>query len=276
MALRAVLFVLVMTTGSIHALGQTPTAPVPRVLRAGGQISCYAVVPGDTAASLAQRLTGSTANRHRPWFHIVDPATATTVKKLRYDAIQSGWHVCVPSERLSHELSVPLLSAQDPKAPIRNTPAGGAIGEPPVRAAVDLSVLWWVVPLSMAVSGLVLAGTRKFVGHRRAVLEIMSGFGGKFVSEFERPLFRPAADAAVSSRLRFAPIRRRLEILLAPAAGRTYPNLTDHKRNVEYDVHRVVQTLRDASFTCGAPYAEGHWVVIPFRFDIDRQQEGGP
>src|SRR5262245_10397947 len=218
MAPRALLFVLAMTTGSIHAFGATQAAR--------GQILCYAVRPGDTAASLARRLTGSADNRHRRWFHIVNPATATAVGKFRYDTIQSGWHVCVPTERLARAQDDPISPPQSATVPIEKTPAPGAI---------DLRVLWWVVPLSVAVSGLVLAGTGKYVGHRRAVVEIMSGFGGRFVSEFERPLFRRTADAAVTSRLRFAPARRRLEILLAPAAGPQYPNLIDPQRTLEHD-----------------------------------------
>jgi hypothetical protein len=250
----------------MYAFGQTPIARVPDVLRSGKPVTCYAVQPGDTAAGLAQRFTGNPDNRHRAWFHIVNPATAATVKKSQYDAIQSGWHVCVPTEMLSRPLNTPASSAQSSAGQSTGTPTGSAFG---------LSALWWVVPLCVLVSGLVFAGTGKFVGHRRAVVDVMSGFGNRFVSEFERPLFRRTAGPAIASRLRLAPARHRLEILLAPAAGRTYPNLDDHKKNVEYDVDRVLQLLKEESFTCGPPYAEGRWVVVPFRFDIDRQQEGG-
>ena len=84
----------------------------------------------------------------------------------------------------------------------------------------------------------VVAG--KYFGERQANLETMKGFGDKFISEFERPLFRrSASESAVKSRLRFTPRRRTLEVLLAPAKGRTYPNLFDHRRNVGYDVERV-------------------------------------
>jgi hypothetical protein len=266
MTSRALLLVSVLTTGPMYAFGQTPLARVPDVLRSGKPVACYAVQPGDTAAGLAQRFTGSPDNRHRPWFHIVNPATTTTVKKTQYDAIQSGWHVCVPTEMLSRPLYAPVSSSQSSAASSSDTPA---------RGAFDVSALWWVVPLCVLVSGLVFAGTGKYVGHRRAVVDIMSGFGNRFVSEFERPLFRRTAGPAIASRLRLAPARHRLEILLAPAAGRRYPNLDDHKRNVEYDVERVLQLLKDESFTCGPPHAEGRWVVIPFHFDIDRQQEGG-
>ena len=105
----------------------------------------------------------------------------------------------------------------------------------------------------------------------------MRGFGNRFIAEFERPLFRrTASDAAVRSRLRFAPSRHRLEVLLAPADGRTYPNLVDHRKNVEYDVERVERILGAEPFVGGPLYAEGSWVVIPFSFETDRQQEGAP
>jgi hypothetical protein len=105
----------------------------------------------------------------------------------------------------------------------------------------------------------------------------MKVFGDRFISEFERPLFRRCADEpSLRSRLRFAPRRQTVEVLLAPADGRTYPNLSDHRKNVEYDVERVLRLLRNATFKTGPLYAEGPWVVIPFRLETDRQQEGVP
>jgi hypothetical protein len=143
------------------------------------------------------------------------------------------------------------------------------------QAAVDLGVLWWATPL--LVSGLVLAWVvaRKYFGERQASVDTMRGFGDRFISEFERPLFRRCAgDIPVKSRLRFRPRHHTLEVLLAPADGRTYPNLFDHRKNVEYDVERVLRLLRAAAFTNGPLYAEGSWVVIPLRLETDRQQEG--
>jgi len=52
--------------------------------------------------------------------------------------------------------------------------------------------------------------------------------------------------------------------------GYTYPNLVDHRRNVEYDVDRVLHLLRHEPFIGGAPYAEGRWVVIPCRLETGR------
>ena len=99
----------------------------------------------------------------------------------------------------------------------------------------------------------------------------MTAFGMRFVNEFERPLFRNRpADAVRRSRLRVVPRRRRLEILLAPPAGRTYPNLVDHRMNVEYDVDRIVAILDDGRFVNAPLYSDGEWVVIPFQMARNR------
>jgi hypothetical protein len=165
--------------------------------------------------------------------------------------------------------SVPLIV---PPAPVLQQ--AGSTGQ---RSPIDLSVLMWAAPLFVvSVGWLTWVPIRNHFGRRRASLETMRGFGDRFIAEFERPLFRrTASDAAVRSRLRFAPLRHRVEVLLAPADGRTYPNLVDHRKNVEYDVERVERILRDEPFVGGALYAEGSWVVIPFT-ETDRQQEGVP
>lgn len=247
-----------MTTGSTYALGQPER-----------WLTCYPIRPGDTAARLAQRFTGSADNRYQPWFHIVEPTTATLIPKSHYGRIQAGWHVCVATEMLKYG------SARRPYAVVTSGPP--VLLQPGVRqaqAAIDISFLWWATPL-LAVSGLVLARVvaRKYIVRRQACLKTMKGFGDRFISEFERPLFRRWPDeASVRSRLRFAPRRHTVEVLLAPADGRTYPNLSDHRKNVEYDVERVLQLLRNAPFKTGPLYAEGRWVVIPFRLETDRQE----
>jgi hypothetical protein len=242
-----------MTTGSTYA--------------AGRPLACYFVQHGDTAAGLAVRLTGDARSRHQPWFQILDPARAAFIPKAGYDSIRSGWHVCVAAEMLRDR------SAQPRFAPAVLPQTGVTRGQ----TAIDVRILWWVAPPSAIVSGLVLGWfvAGKYVGERRSRLESMRGFGARFIREFERPLFRRcAAESAVRSRLRCAPSRQRLEILLAPADGRSYPNLFDHRRNVEYDVERVLQLLGEAPVIDGALHAEGPWVVVPFRFETSRQQEG--
>jgi hypothetical protein len=98
---------------------------------------------------------------------------------------------------------------------------------------------------------------------------------GRFVDEFERPLVRyDAGERSVRSDLRFGARRGRFDILLAPGEGRRYPNLSDHKKNVEYDVARVVRVLADDSFVSGAPYTKAGWIVVPFQFTADPKPSG--
>ena len=120
---------------------------------------------------------------------------------------------------------------------------------------------------SVCVSGLILAWVivRKHLGERRASADVMRGFGVRFIAEFERPLFRRHADESpIRSRLRFAPARHRLEVLVAPADGRIYPNLVDHRRNVEYDVERVLRLLKDEPFVEMVPLRGGTVGGHPF------------
>ena len=70
------------------------------------------------------------------------------------------------------------------------------------------------------------------------------------------------------------PHRARLDILIAPGGGRHYPNLADHRKNVEYDVERITQCLRDETFLGGPIYAQGPWVVIPFQLKAEAKMEG--
>ena len=103
----------------------------------------------------------------------------------------------------------------------------------------------------------------------------MRHFVDRFVSEFERPLLRSAADdRAVRSRLRWRLRPGRFDILLAPGDGRRYPNLSDHKQNVEYDVARVLQVLADESFVSGPLSMHAGWVVVPFQFKTDSRRAG--
>ena len=77
----------------------------------------------------------------------------------------------------------------------------------------------------------------------------MKLYAERFVEEFERPLVQPhLAHRPIQSRVRFKPGRARFDVLLAPEpeAGLRYPNLTDHKKNVMYDVVRIQRALEPA------------------------------
>ena len=134
-------------------------------------------------------------------------------------------------------------------------------------------LLWPSV--AIAVVALWMIVDEYFTG-RRQMLDAMRRFAERFVREFERPLLQSSADPRpIRARLRASPDRGRLEILLAPAGSHRYPNLTDHKRNVTYDVERVVQLLNARSFVGAAPFAQGAWVVVSFQFHGDTHQTGG-
>jgi hypothetical protein len=251
--MRALLFILLVTAGSRHALAQ--------------QFVCYAVQPGDTAALFARRLTGSPAGRHEAWFRIVDTTTSRIVPKSEYGHILPGWRVCV-ARTYGRAQSMEFSTSER-------------------RLPIDFRVPWWAGPSLILLAALLAwCVALMHIARRRAILAAMKPFGENFVREFERPLFRHAprlveehdAGHPVRSRLRFAPHRDRLEILLAPHDGRTYPNLSDHRRNLEYDIDRVLQHLPDAPFIGGQLYAEGRWVVIPFHLNRGsrriRNQEG--
>jgi hypothetical protein len=108
-------------------------------------------------------------------------------------------------------------------------------------------------------------GVDQYVTRRRVLLALMTHFGERFIAEFERPLRQPSDGRPIDSRLRIKPYSSRLDILLAPNGCRRYPNLSDHKKNVEYDIARVVQALGSRRFSGGRVYTEGRWIVVPFR-----------
>lgn len=104
----------------------------------------------------------------------------------------------------------------------------------------------------------------------------MKLFAHRFVQEFERPLIQEhLPHRPIESRVRFKPGRSRFDVLLAPQGGLRYPNLTDHQRNVMYDVARVQQALGEPAFVSSRPYARGRWVVVPFRFGVAMREAGG-
>ena len=139
----------------------------------------------------------------------------------------------------------------------------------------DIAAVLWICLAVGAVALWSLLDT--YLVERQRTLEVMTGFGDRFVREFERPLLLPCPSPnRIRSRLRASPERRRLDILLAAGSTGQYPHLSDHKENLAYDIARIEQRLRDQSFTSGIPYAEGEWVVVPFEFNNSFEQAGGP
>ena len=236
--------------------------------RAEAQRVCLPVEPGDSAARLAARLTGDPANRHAPWFEIVDERWRS-IPKHAYHVVLPGWLACVPQVR-------PIL-AGSVRSPQRPQLREASTTEPLLLAVAPFAdpgflVLAGILVLGLTLSRLVIRSRRR----RRIVAAGLRRFGEAFVREFARPLvgFR-GANVPPRARLRIRPRRARVEVLLAPPAGGTYPNLADHRRNVEYDVARVVSVLAQQAFVGRRPYSEGGWVVLPFDYTGPINQGGG-
>lgn len=251
----ALVVVLAVTAASSQTLAQ--------------RLACAAIRPGETAAAVARRVTGDARNRYESWFQILDPTTSRFVRKAQYDHIRPGWRACVVNEpaqtgarrgRADASVAGRFQAAFDTFA--------RAIG------ALDSTFVLWVA-LVIAIA-LAWSSVDEYVSDRQKMLDAMRRFGETFIREFEWPLIQQdAPERPIQSRLRASAHRRRLEILLAPKGGRRYPNLSDHKKNVEYDVTRVLQRLRDQPFICSPLYAQGQWVVVPFQFQVSSKQAGG-
>jgi hypothetical protein len=241
---------LTVTTGVQAALAQRST--------------CVTIQRGDTAARLAGRLAGDARYLNEPWFQIVDTSTLRVIAKRQYGRIRPGWRACIAEGRGRNG----LMTARGEASPRHAEPPQPSSPDPVrTRATADVRV-WWGFGL---VSAILLAWwIAAYSRGRRAVLTAMTVFGERFVREFERPLMRRgSSDRGVQAQLRLKPHRKRLDILLAPHQGRTYPNLSDHRRNVEYDVGRVLRLLNDERFVGERLSERGRWVIVRCRFTGD-------
>jgi hypothetical protein len=227
--------------------------------------TCAAIRTGETTASVARRLTGDARNRFEPWFQILDPATSRFVRKEDYDPVHARWRACVMAGR-PHGDERRGFASSSTLGGVLDTLAR-AIGRVDSRLA-----LWAALALAIA---LTWSSLDEYLTDRNVMLAAMQRFGEAFVLEFERSLVQRDDPAPpIRSRLRANARRRRLEILIAPGGRRRYPNLSDHKKNVEYDVARVLQRVRDRSFVGGPLHADGQWVVVPFEFQGPSRQAG--
>jgi hypothetical protein len=266
---------------------------------------CHPIRRGETAAQVARRVTGDGRNAYRPWFEIRN-ASARSVPKSQYNRIRAGWQACYKPALQRAAAKVEIISASEirdsaeaPTSPVttaalvapvaRLEPAvmvtgktvedegegSDSVASRALRAigALDLTMVWLGAAMFVP-----WVGWRLVDGHltrKKTMTLVMRHFATRFVREFERPLlWSDVADRPVRSRVRYNALRGRLEILLAPGKGRRYPNLSDHKKNMEYDVARVVTTLNDASFVNGKLHMHEGWVVVPFRFKTGPKQPG--
>jgi hypothetical protein len=240
------------------------------------------VRPGDTAVAVSRRLTGRANGHDEPWFRVFDHSRSRVIPRAQYSRLQSGWQVCVPAMRAVRHVAQPVrrpASTEARSIPSRPTRAARLSANLLAAASNPRTQELGFLLLALTASGAaVVCGCRSIeqAAMKRHTLKLqMLVFGRAFLNDFERPLrVDGVAERPVHARIRLVPRQHRLDILLAPAAGRRYPNLADHKRNVEYDVHRIAHHLRNHHFVPSALHAEGKWVVIPFHFEGPRPKTG--
>jgi len=253
---------------------------------------CYGMTRGESASHAARRVTGNGQNAYQQWFQIKD-ASSRFVPKSQYNRIiGAGWRACVikpaiqsvssnanrVEEREAATVSVLPQGSEAaavlpaPTAPTQLARATAVVR--PQRAAsdnlrglgeIDLTMLWLCSAMAVPLFGWRIVGD--YLARRETTSIVVRCFVQRFVDEFERPLVQyDLEERPLKSRLRFGVRRGRFSILLAPGEGRVYPNLVDNKKNVEYDVDRVMRVLADHSFVSGAPYPKAGWIVVPFQF----------
>jgi len=252
---------------------------------------CYPIRSGESAAELSRRITGNSSNAYQSWFQLVDESS-DFVPKSQYDRIRPGWRACIVKEP-TRPKTVDVMARAVQALPSAPPDTRGSADDPDIvptvvptvvllwlanagrlidSAGVNLTRVWMGATVILALFGWKVVDG--YAGRRKAVLVVMNHFAQRFVREFERPLVQRPTEPPLRSRLRVSPARARLEILLAPGQGRRYPNLADHRQNVEYDVVRVLQSLADDSFVPDSLYSQAGWVVVSFRFTADRKHTG--
>jgi len=255
------------------------------------QFVCWPIAGGDTAFSMARRLTGSTAAAYGDAFQIRDPARQMFVPKSQYRRVPLGWQACLARGPLRHTpaaYSPEVELAGSPKppvealdlptlAPARPKLASASLTLPrtdrtlpavPVAATIGAAVLL-IVALSTAATSL---SPRPMPPYVRCA-------GENFITAFARPLIDESSGVPpIRTRLRFVRRRQQIEISIAPGPGRRYPNLADHGKNLEYDVDRVLRSLGKYDL-CKPPRAAGKWVVVTIRERVpsdEARRDSGP
>lgn len=254
------------------------------------QFVCSPIRRGDTASRLARRLTGNSAAAYSLAFQVRDPARQLFVPKSHYWRLSTHWEACVavgpvkstpvayaPVGASAEPAVAPVEPAVTPADPVISTSAPLAIRSArPAPALSDGSHDDFVFIATMASAALLMLLTYAAVDSRMAppIPPLMRRAGEQFVIAFARPLIDPSSSVPpIEARLRFIRRTQQLEISIAPGAGRRYPNLVDHKRNVEYDVNRVMQVLGNHFVKSDRLRAAGKWVVVPIRL-ADVKQTG--
>jgi len=228
------------------------------------QFVCRPIVRGDTASGLARRLTGDPAAAYTDTFQIRDPARRVFVPKSQYRDLSTSWQACIadrPAQR-SPVAYVPAVAAAASARP----------ASPPSAESQDDFVF---TQIAYAVGlMLLICAAAGFMLAPHAMPPVMRRAGEAFAVAFAQPLIDSSSEVPpIQVRLKFVHSAQRLEIAIAPAAGRRYPNLDDHKKNVEYDVRRVMRVLGNHFVVSDRLRAAGKWVVVPIRV-ADVKQTG--
>ena len=244
---------------------------------------CQSIRRGESAPQVARRLTGDSRNAYQTWFQIRN-ASSRFVPKSQYNAIRAGWQACLLKpivQRASAKVDDVIASEALDASPATTAsvisaalPASAAVVETAVlvtgeSGGLDFTMVWLGAAMVVPWVGWRILDDHLVRKKTRTI--VMQHFATRFVQEFERPLVWSDAERPLRSRVRYSARRGRLDILLAPGKGRRYPNLSDHKKNMEYDVARVVHALADQSFVNGTPYTQAGWVVVPFQFKTGPQ-----
>lgn len=219
------------------------------------QFLCWPIVRGDTASGLALRLTGTAVTVYSEAFQISDPERQTFVPKSQYSRLSTDWQACVAPELVRSNLlaAPPVAPPAPPPAPVYDVSFAVKFG-----AGVSLMLLMISAVASYA------AG--------RPVPPALQRAGEEFLTTFATPLVDPtSAVPPIAGRLRFVRRTKQLEVCIAPNGGRRYPNLSDHKKNVVYDVHRVIRTMGVHRIVCDRLHAEDRWVVVSIRLAEPKQ-----
>jgi hypothetical protein len=237
------------------------------------RVTCVTIRTDETVASVAERVTGDARNMQASWFQIVNPTTSRPVPKTRYGFVFAGWNACTTVDdalpEVTIEPAVQLLSS----AAVSDAPPHRPVAPTLATVVWAPAAIWSTVVLGLALTCWLVD---EYLAGRRDTLRAMELYAERFVEAFERPLIQPhPSRRPIQSRVRFKPGRARFDVLLAPEAGLRYPNLTDHKANVMYDVVRIQRALSEHAFVSSRPYARGRWVVVPFRFRVETREAGG-
>jgi hypothetical protein len=228
---------------------------------------CHPVLPGDSASAIALRLTQSNRAWNEPGFQIFDPIAARFIPKARYRRIQPGWQVCVVES-----LFAPATLSSDRYVSSNRQEVPRAVGAPApaTTAPASARIRWWSLTFLAMTSVMAWITFQAMADRSNTVARTLETFAADFIREFERPLIdERTRQSALHAEITLSPRTRSMEVRLAPAGGRRYPNLEDHRSNVEYDLHRVLTLLDDRRFSCGPIRSQGPWVAFPFRLILD-------